>query len=327
MKTRLIELDVAKGLAIALVVIGHIPMEIPPQGNDWYLWLHHLIYKFHMPFFMFLSGFIMYYGYEPLSSSRAYLHYVTKKSKRLLPGFFIFAVLIYIGKLYLSPYLYVDDAPEKLGELVNILVMPKMSPAGSLWYIYVLFEFYLFFPLLLMLVRGNLLLIILVGLVLHFVPVTSYFSLDLVFEYALYFSIGVVACRYYSGFRFVVLKNKVFFILLFIGSFFSVPVLDASHSKTLIGLLSIPAIYAIVNFEVIKHSRLLTVFGEYSYPIYLMNTITIGFAKAITLEFLPWGGVSFMLTAPLLWYVGLYGPIYIKKYLLARIRILNAVTS
>src|SRR5213075_2870897 len=42
-------LDAARGLAIVLVVIGHVVARGLPEGNDWYGYLKEMIYGFHMP--------------------------------------------------------------------------------------------------------------------------------------------------------------------------------------------------------------------------------------------------------------------------------------
>lgn len=48
-------IDVLKGLAILLVVMGHVcQMRFPISGK----WLADIIYSFHMPFFLFLGGVI-----------------------------------------------------------------------------------------------------------------------------------------------------------------------------------------------------------------------------------------------------------------------------
>src|SRR4051794_39158365 len=49
-------LDAARGLAIVLVVIGHVVARELPEGNDWYGYLKEVIYRFHMPLFMVLTG-------------------------------------------------------------------------------------------------------------------------------------------------------------------------------------------------------------------------------------------------------------------------------
>lgn len=47
-------LDIAKGMAIILMVAGHACIE----GGRFALWLHDFIYTFHMPFFMIVSGYL-----------------------------------------------------------------------------------------------------------------------------------------------------------------------------------------------------------------------------------------------------------------------------
>lgn len=52
---RLLYVDFLKGVAIALVVLGH---SVQVLTEDFYNdWLFNAIYSFHMPLFMFLSGF------------------------------------------------------------------------------------------------------------------------------------------------------------------------------------------------------------------------------------------------------------------------------
>lgn len=48
-KARYSSLDIAKGLGIILVVLGHI---IPEN-----IWARSIIYSFHMPLFFLISGF------------------------------------------------------------------------------------------------------------------------------------------------------------------------------------------------------------------------------------------------------------------------------
>ena len=51
MSQRDITIDIAKGIGIFLVVLGHVP--IP-------MWLVTPIYMFHMPLFFFLSGMFVH---------------------------------------------------------------------------------------------------------------------------------------------------------------------------------------------------------------------------------------------------------------------------
>jgi fucose 4-O-acetylase-like acetyltransferase len=106
--SRLTEIDRAKGLAILLVVVGHLVAGDPPKGNAWFEQLVTIIYSFHMPFFMYLSGFVMLYTFRGLDTKRSYLDYSFGKFKRLAPGFFCFAIIILTGKLLASQVVHVD---------------------------------------------------------------------------------------------------------------------------------------------------------------------------------------------------------------------------
>ena len=51
---RLVFLDIAKAICIILVVIGHYH---PENSPEWYNVIWKFIYSFHMPLFMFASGY------------------------------------------------------------------------------------------------------------------------------------------------------------------------------------------------------------------------------------------------------------------------------
>lgn len=52
---RIIALDIAKAICIILVVMGHY---VPDNSPAWYVLVHDVIYTFHMPLFMFVSGYV-----------------------------------------------------------------------------------------------------------------------------------------------------------------------------------------------------------------------------------------------------------------------------
>lgn len=52
---RLISIDIAKAICIILVVVGHYH---PDNAPEWYGIIIRFIYTFHMPLFIFASGYI-----------------------------------------------------------------------------------------------------------------------------------------------------------------------------------------------------------------------------------------------------------------------------
>ncbi|MBX3707352.1 MAG: acyltransferase family protein [Pseudomonadales bacterium] len=329
MTERLTDIDRAKGFAIFLVVLGHIVAGDLPAGNAWFGYVITVIYSFHMPFFMYLSGFVMMYTYRRLDSAGEYGRYVVGKFNRLAPGFFVFAVIILVGKILTSRFLHVDNMPEGFLEgIQSILLTPGLSAAKSLWFIYVLFEFYLVVPFLLMIFKGRVLPIVAIGAAIHFLPSTHYFMLEGFFEYLIYFSIGALAASAHEQYRVYLDKYRGATLVLFVLSFvLLLTPMSMQIAKLVIGLMSIPAIHALMRGGRFSHSSLLIVWGLFSYAIYLMNTIAIGFVKGLVLYFSSWDGLHFLWVAPLLLISGLYGPILVKSFIFPYLRPLDRITS
>ena len=328
---RLYDIDRAKGLAILLVVIGHLIVgSHKPEGNAWFEQLVTIIYSFHMPFFMYLSGFVMLYTFRPFDSKRAYFDYGLGKFKRLAPGFFCFAIIILGGKILASQFLHVDNQPPGLIQgVVDIIVTPGLSAAKGLWFIYVLFEFYLIAPLILYLFGGRPIGLVVVGLAVYFLPSTSLFMLDGAFEYLIYFGIGATMAHIFSTVKHWLDKYRVILLVLFTVSLLLLEYSPLVYpvNKLIIGCLSIPAIHALIRMAPFSSSSMLLSWGMLSYAIYLMNTIAIGFAKGVLLRFVSWDGTNFLFVAPLLLVAGFYGPILVKRYILPYIKPLDRITS
>jgi len=327
-KSRLVDIDRAKGFAIFLVVLGHIVATDMPVGNEWYAVLKFYIYKFHMPFFMFISGIIMAYTFPVIKNMEGYILYVFKKIKRLAPGYLLFGVLIYAGKVYMSKLIHVDDVPGNLyTELYNLLIIPSKSAGGSLWFIYVLMEMYMVFPLFIMAFSQKPMVAVFTGGLLMFLPVTSAFMLDRFCEYFMFFAIGVMVVNYYEGYLNLVERFFYVFFILFCFSFLSVIYLSAEVSKAIIGLFSLPALQGLMRVGPFSNIPIWAVLGKYTYSIYLMNTIVIGMVKGGILTNFSWDGANFWVIAPVLLLVGVYGPIIIKKHVLSKSTILDRITS
>lgn len=324
---RLPEIDTAKGLAIVLVVIGHVVARQPPLDNEWYNILKGVIYLFHMPFFMFLSGFVMAYTYKPLARVGNYLDYLQGKFLRLIPAFLILAILILAGKVAASHIIHVDNMNENfLQGLVDIFIYPAKSSASSLWYIYVLFIFYVFFPIITRLLDKPIALL-LVSFAIYFTNpyLSDLFMINRVAEYLPFIVIGAIISKNYDVFLEQLEKYGLFILFLFITSIFFREYL--LYPKLILGLLSIPALLYLVRLPLLIHSALLQLFGKYVFVIYLFNTIVIGVVKGVGLKFLPWDGLNFLLYFPLLTISGILLPICFKRLILVRSKLLDKLTN
>lgn len=90
---RIVYIDIAKAICIILVVIGHY---CPPGHPAWWRSVCDFIYSFHMPLFMFASGFVY------IATKRAgenYRDFIIKKVKRLMVPYFTVSVIVISIKL------------------------------------------------------------------------------------------------------------------------------------------------------------------------------------------------------------------------------------
>lgn len=119
---RLDFIDALRGLAIVLVVLGHALQYTLSAPDD--APVYRLIYSFHMPLFMFISGFV-YSG-----AKRSAYEELRLKSQSLLLPFICWLPVTFIwvslGSMPVTPQAFV----------VRVLSAPD---AGGLWFLWVLY--------------------------------------------------------------------------------------------------------------------------------------------------------------------------------------------
>ena len=306
---RLDAIDKLKGLAIFLVVVGHLVARDAPAGNHWYVVLKETIYLFHMPLFMFLSGLILAYSRKPISSLAGYRKYVFGKFKRLMPAYLLFSLVVFVGKRMAGPVLHVDNAPESWLSYFDVIINPLGSYCAFLWYIQVLFLFYALMPVGYYLTRQRIHFLLPGCLLLHFVPCPDFLGISSLAEYAFVFCLGCVAGDHYNAFAKWMASYGKFFVVPFLAALAVATLLGLP--KLLLGLLSIPACYMLIGVWTKDRWQVWATMGHYTFPIYLMNTLSIGAAKAILLKFASWDGANFFWFAPILLVAGLLAPIVI----------------
>lgn len=134
--------DFIKGLAIIAVVLLHI---LPyPKGiyhGEWQLFFVGIdqLARFCVPAFLFLSGYGLAYKYQDKSIN--YLEFIKSRLGKLLPLYLIwsFASIIIVRSV---PNWVFDNQP------VSLLVQLALGQADyQLYFVIVLFQFYLLFPL------------------------------------------------------------------------------------------------------------------------------------------------------------------------------------
>ena len=130
-KKRYTEVDIARGIGILFVVLGHAIKQTEVSAG-WIRVLTYIIYSFHMPLFFCLSGFV---SSRILTMDRKQrLNYIGGRAWRLLIPYFT------IGLIYIPVKLKLSSAAVKPFTVYDI---PKLligqNPDVSLWFLYVLF--------------------------------------------------------------------------------------------------------------------------------------------------------------------------------------------
>lgn len=82
--------DIAKGIAIMLVVMGHV-LQFDMAGANRNV-VFSFIYSFHMPLFMSLSGYVVGIGYP--QKKRGYRETLIRRFNQLAVPYFVWGLII-----------------------------------------------------------------------------------------------------------------------------------------------------------------------------------------------------------------------------------------
>lgn len=116
-KSRNSKIDVLKGIAILLVVLGHTIQYSEANFDDNFL--YRIIYSFHMPFFMFISGYLALGKTVSLK----------KKFAALVIPFILWYLISYLISIFQG----------NATEFVPYITKLFYSPDYGLWFLWVLF--------------------------------------------------------------------------------------------------------------------------------------------------------------------------------------------
>ena len=192
-KSRLDVIDAMQGIAMLWVVVGHHLFDFMPH---FYSRLHHYIYIFHMPFFIFISSFLIAYSYK----GQPYHKYVYMRFRKFFVPYVVIGIIITMLAAF-------KDGLESIpANLLCLIVSPKQSEATFLWYIYMLFFLYAVFPLCVKACEriGTYfeILLLAVGIYLYCNPaITPILCLDYFSGYLLFYAIGIVVAWHLSFFK------------------------------------------------------------------------------------------------------------------------------
>ena len=329
LKQRFSYIDRTKGLAILLVVLGHlIARNSPPgAGNEVYLLIKQGIYAFHMPLFMAVSGLVYGLSWRPGVTIAYDLMDARRRVLRLLPAYFLTGLLVFVGKLVFQSFTpAVDNRVDSATELLTLLLRPTDSFCAFLWYIYALAILYAAFPLAFRAVQGRIVWLLPVTIAFWWLPTGRWFAWDLLQVLSLFFVIGVIAGRHHDETQrwlgLLWLPALIGFSALLLAGAYDDPV---AHWTT--AALSIVALPGLMRAAEPWHLSLFETLGRYTLTIYLTNTIFIGLIKVVSFHLGLWNAADFSVVAVLMTVVAIGGAILLKRHLLPWAPPLDRITT
>lgn len=307
-------IDIAKGIAIILVVIGHF---YPNNSPEWYCVLHDVIYSFHMPLFLFCSGYV--YKFVNLND---YSKFILKKVRRLIVPYMVTSVIVILIKLLTERFMYVEN-PVSYQSFFRILYLPE---AGYfLWFIWALWLMFIVFPFFSITQnRRNWLYCIV--LVLSYLPIewTELFCINQTIHMARYFVFGMFVADYRQLLFPLKKIPEIIPCLLFGLAYIFKENSLANVVLPYLGVWMMLSASLKLSYKKNKISRAILFVSLTSYIIYLFHTTFEGFVKGILYKFSlfsPENDLVFIVCALFVTLSGILFPIGLYKYIITRFRI------
>lgn len=205
-KSRLSYIDISKGWAILMVLVGHLAQFcVKGESADG---VFNFVYSFHMPLFFFLSGYVVSLSRDKINYNLAWT-FVLKKMKSLLIPFFVWGVVIYL----------MCNHNININEIGNRVVEVFVKPDGNApWFLITLFSiqmFFLLFCLISNIISNNKIAEYVGGGFVAFIIIGGYVITKQIFYFNLTYSaaffVGYFYKRIFDG-----QINKYYYLILFL---------------------------------------------------------------------------------------------------------------
>lgn len=268
-------LEVLQGFSMLLVVLGHISLDTmrPDDAHPLEQAMERVIYSFHMPLFIFISGWL--FQLTCLGRDTTYGRVMIKKLKRLGVPFIVFTVIT-MGLKLMFPHLM--QRPVDLTEILNTFVLFSSNPLGEMWFIITLMVLMALFPLYRWLSAHSALLwglcaALLIGV--FFPDTVRVFYLSTAMKMLPYFVAGILCCRYGVLERFA---SRWSFFLFFATAFVTLNVMELADGvlpervvKLLKAFTGTGLSISVCAFLTRLNPRSFSSFRRYTFQIFLLG--------------------------------------------------------
>ena len=282
------ELDIAKGIAIIAVVLGHaFPDADYGISNFTANTIHAFVYGFHMPVFFFIAGLLSAKHKEDKP-----LPYIKQRACKLLIPYFLLSIVGLVLK-----QVFASEANHAYSLLSSWRIILGQSPMGGMWYLWTLFIMSLIFILFARYVKKDWILI-LFGMVCYYIGYRKSIGFMQNFAtFAVYFFLGVACKGFYDQSR--QLDQKIIACASIPTYWMCVQLCAPELVEGMVGIIMVLSISSLIK------SKLLTDMGRKSYAIYLMSYFIAIPIRVICYQRL---GLNYWVVVALMFILGLFIP-------------------
>ncbi|MCR2049846.1 acyltransferase [Acetatifactor muris] len=318
------EINIARGIALLAVLIGHsFPDAFTGVNNPVAFWIHAGVYAFHMGLFFFLSGFVS--GKSLCRNNVQIGSWIVKKIKRLMVPYLFYSVVTLGLKQCFSQY---ANNQFDMNEIWKIFV--GKNPNGGMWYLWTLFVMSFFFLVLsrLGLKAGHYVLTGIFMLGLNYILPSGFVKeiFSHVLAYSCCYSLGIWVWQNFDKVK-EALERKKGSIVAEVSAalfllFLTVP--DCPYIITW-GFATISILTFSIKVSGNKESWIYRVLGElgyYSYDIYLVSYFVQVPIRVIFYNIIS---APYWLVVGMMFVLGTIVPYYVSKYVLRKVSVCNKV--
>lgn len=264
--------NIAKGIAIFLVVYGHVIDGLADSGYTFasYEVQHGIIYSFHMPLFFFLSGLFF-----DNMLKRELLTVIKSRALSLLYPYFLWGIIQGSIMAILSKFTNSGAGWEK------VLLLP-IDPFGQFWYLYDLFFMILLYLGLYKLVKNKSTVLIFAIAAFVATPFMDMWEFSRIFHHFIFLVLGAMFFDFESWFE---VKKIRIFIVLIIASLCSFWAGLNLLNFLIFGLVGTGI--TVVLAKIVRNNRFLELLGIKSLSIYLFHILALAGSRIVLTKF--WG--------------------------------------
>lgn len=311
------EINIARGIAVILVLWGHAFPDVLSESNILYhKIMYHIIYSFHMGLFFVLSGFVS--SRKIVAGNMNIKNELFNKIKRLIVPYLFYSFITMGLKQIFSAFAYNSF---DITEFWKILL--GKNPNGGLWYLWTLFVVSMLCYLLSKF-KLNSYFYVVIGvffyLLLYFVPQGFYSN---ILKYFVFYALGIVIAKSYDSIKKVISSNLTAIISAIL---FAVLLCIKGVPYAITGILGTAIVmYLSIKISNNKESKVFRFFnetGNYSYDIYLISYFVQIPIRVIFDSIL---NMPYYFVVILMLVLGGIIPYFVCKYIIRKIPIANKI--